>query len=262
LPQPIDLELTKTADNPTPQLGDQITLTLGITNKGPGIASSIQVTDLLPQGLTFISATPEQGTYDNTTGVWDVGNMRDNLTRTLDIVAQVNAPNSITTTAALVTVTETDINPINNQTSLTINPIGSGGYTSVPNQKLPIVGTPGNDYLVGTVETDFIYGLAGNDTLIGGLGQDILGGGSGFDTFVLPTKEATATPFLADTIVDFQLGVDRIGLTDGLTASNLALIPANNHTVLQIAANNQTLGVVAGVSPNQLTNSFVGWNSL
>lgn len=259
-PAPADLELTKTVSNPNPNVGDQITFTLSLTNKGPGIASSIKVADILPPGLSFISANSIQGTYDSNTGIWDVGNMRDNLTRTLNISAQVNTPGSIITNATLLSLGETDINPTNNQTSLTINPIGSNSSNSV--QKVPIVGTPGNDYLVGTFETDFIYGWAGNDILIGGLGQDILGGGPGFDTFVLPTKEATANPFLADTIVDFQLGVDRIGLTDGLTASNLALIPLNNHTAIQIAANNQTLGVVAGVSPNQLTNSFVGWNSL
>jgi uncharacterized repeat protein (TIGR01451 family) len=260
VPAPVDLELAKTVSNPNPNVGDQITFTLTLTNKGPGVASSIKVADILPPGLSFISANSIQGTYDSNTGIWDVGNMRDNLTRTLDISAQVNTPGSIITNAALLSLGENDINPTNNQTSLTINPIGSSSSNSV--QKVPIVGTPGNDYLVGTFETDFIYGWAGNDILIGGLGQDILGGGPGFDTFVLPTKEATANPFLADTIVDFQLGVDRIGLTDGLTASNLALIPANNHTAIQIAANNQTLGVVAGVSPNQLTNSFVGWNSL
>ena len=33
----------------------------------------MQVTDLLPAGLTFVSATPSQGTYDSVTGVWTVG---------------------------------------------------------------------------------------------------------------------------------------------------------------------------------------------
>ncbi len=260
VPAPVDLELSKTVNNPNPNLGDQITFTITLTNKGPGVASGIKVTDILPPGLSFVSADSIYGTYDSNTGVWDVGNMRDNLTRTLNISAQVNTPGSIITNATLLSLGENDINPTNNQTSLTINPIGSNSSNSV--QKVPIVGTPGNDYLVGTFETDFIYGWAGNDILIGGLGQDILGGGPGFDTFVLPTKEATATPFLADTIVDFQLGVDRIGLTDGLTVSNLALIPLNNNTAIQIVKTNQILGVVAAVSPNQLTNSFVGWNLL
>ena len=50
--------------NPTPNVGDTITFTVTLTNNGPNAATSVQVTDLLPAGLTFVSATPSQGTYD------------------------------------------------------------------------------------------------------------------------------------------------------------------------------------------------------
>ncbi len=305
----VDLELSNTVSNPSPNVGEQITFRIGLTNKGPGVASSIKVADILPPGLSFISANSIQGTYDSNTGIWDVGNMRDNLTRTLNINAQVNTSGSIITNATLLSLGENDINPGNNQASLTINTTGSDG--SIPNQKAPILGTPGNDNLVGTFEPDLIYGLtgndtiggigesdtiygnqdddvingnqtndliiggkgndlllggkgndqiygdAGNDTLIGGFGQDILVGGSDVDTFVLPTKAAVVNDFLGDIIRDFQVGIDKIGLTDGLTFSNLILVSVENKTVIQIAENRQTLGVVDGVSPNQLSNSFV-----
>ena len=311
-PDPADLELIQTVDNPNPNVGEQVNITLALTNKGAGIASSINITSLLPPGLNFVSATPEQGRYDNSKGVWDVGNMKDNLTRTLKITAIVTAPNSTTNIAAVTAVNEPDPNPLNNQASLTINPIGSGGST--PGQKVPILGTSGNDNLVGSFEPDVIYGLTGNDTiggigetdtlygnedddvingnqandliiggkgndlllggkgndqiygdigndtLIGGLGQDILVGGPGVDTFFLPTKGAVSTDFLADTILDFQVGVDKIALTDGLKFSNLILTTVDNKTVVKIAGNNQILGVVAGVSPSQLSNSFVSSN--
>ena len=35
-----------------------------LTNNGPDAATGVQVTDLLPAGLTFVTATPSQGTYD------------------------------------------------------------------------------------------------------------------------------------------------------------------------------------------------------
>ncbi|MEG4318478.1 MULTISPECIES: CARDB domain-containing protein [unclassified Microcoleus] len=311
-PDPADLELIQTVDNPNPNVGEQVNITLALTNKGAGIASSINITNLLPPGLNFVSATPEQGRYDNSKGVWDVGNMKDNLTRTLKITAIVTAPNSTTNLAAVTAVNEPDPNPLNNQASLTINPIGNGGST--PGQKVSILGTSGNDNLVGSFEPDVIYGLTGNDTiggmgetdtlygnkdddvingnqandliiggkgndlllggkgndqiygdigndtLIGGLGQEILVGGPGVDTFVLPTKGAVSTDFLADTILDFQVGVDKIALTDGLKFSNLILTTVDNKTVVKIAGNNQILGVVAGVSPSQLSNSFVSSN--
>ena len=37
----------------------------------------MQVQDLLPAGLTFVSATASQGTYDHGTGVWTVGTVAD-----------------------------------------------------------------------------------------------------------------------------------------------------------------------------------------
>ncbi|MCL1462940.1 lipase family protein [Argonema galeatum] len=131
-PTGADLELTKIVDKANPNVGDQITFTLTLTNKGPGIASSVKVTDILPTGLNFVSANSIQGTYDSNTGVWDVGNIRDNLTRTLNIVAKVNNAGIIPTTAAVTAVSETDSDstPNNNnpneddQASVTINAIG------------------------------------------------------------------------------------------------------------------------------------------
>lgn len=131
-PTGADLELAKIVDKANPNVGDRITFTLTLTNKGPGIASGVKVTDVLPAGLSFVSADSVQGTYDNITGIWDVGNIRDNLSRTLNIVAQVNNAGIIPTTAAVTSVSETDPDstPNNNnpneddQASVTINAIG------------------------------------------------------------------------------------------------------------------------------------------
>ena len=72
-PQQADLALTKTVSDPTPNVGDTITFTVTLTNQGPDAATGVQVTDLLPAGLTFVSATPSQGSYISGTGVWTVG---------------------------------------------------------------------------------------------------------------------------------------------------------------------------------------------
>ena len=65
--------LSKTVSNPTPNVGDTITFTVTLSNTGPNTATNVQVTDVLPAGLTFVSATASQGTYDSATGVWTVG---------------------------------------------------------------------------------------------------------------------------------------------------------------------------------------------
>ncbi|MBD2194135.1 MULTISPECIES: DUF4114 domain-containing protein [Calothrix] len=128
-PDSADLELTLAVDKENPNVGDQLTFTLTITNKGTGIASSIKVANLLPTGLSFISATPEQGTYDSITGVWDVGNIRDNVSRSLTIIANVETANALINKAEVTGVSETDPDstPNNNnpneddQASVTLN---------------------------------------------------------------------------------------------------------------------------------------------
>src|SRR5262249_42041149 len=82
-PQQADLVLTKTVSNARPNVGDTITFTLNLTDKGPNTATNVQVSDLLPAGLTFVSATPSQGTYNNLTGVWNVGTVTTTSTLTL-----------------------------------------------------------------------------------------------------------------------------------------------------------------------------------
>src|SRR5262249_16622928 len=66
--QQADLALTKVVDNPNPNVGDTVTFTVTVSNAGPDTATNVRVTDLLPAGLTFVGATPSQGTYVNATG--------------------------------------------------------------------------------------------------------------------------------------------------------------------------------------------------
>ena len=56
-------------------VGSNVDFTVTATNAGPSNASGVQVTDLLPPGLTFVSATPSIGTYNSVTGVWNIGGL-------------------------------------------------------------------------------------------------------------------------------------------------------------------------------------------
>lgn len=94
-----DLHLIKTIDNPNPNLGDTITFTVTVTNDGPNTATGVEVTDQLPPGLTFVSATPSQGSYNNVTGVWTVETLNVGTSATLVIQAIVSTVEAITNTA-------------------------------------------------------------------------------------------------------------------------------------------------------------------
>ena len=86
----VDLALTKSVDNATPAVGDTITYTIVVTNNGPGGASGIVVTDSLPAGVTFVSSTVSQGSYDSGTGLWTVGAVANAASATLTITCVVD----------------------------------------------------------------------------------------------------------------------------------------------------------------------------
>jgi uncharacterized repeat protein (TIGR01451 family) len=129
-PDTADLSLTKTVTDNTPNRNQSITFTITLTNGGPVGATGVTVTDLLPAGLTFVSATPSVGSYSNTTGVWTVGNLANGANATLAIVATVNTIGAKTNTAEVTASNQFDADstPGNNvgteddQASATVTP--------------------------------------------------------------------------------------------------------------------------------------------
>jgi len=121
----VDIAVTKSVDNSTPNEGELVTFTIGTSNTGPGTASSLTISDTLPAGLTFDSATPSQGNYDDSTGEWYVGTLNNGSSATLTITATVNAGttgSTITNTASLATVSQIDGNTANNEASVDVMP--------------------------------------------------------------------------------------------------------------------------------------------
>ncbi|MCS6796277.1 MAG: DUF11 domain-containing protein, partial [Raineya sp.] len=118
-----NLSVSKTVDNANPPVGSNVTFTITASNAGPDPATNVVVNDLLPTGYTFVSATPSQGTYSNTTGVWSVGNLGVSGSATLTIVATVNASGPYTNTATISTPDQDDPVSSNNSSSVTPTPV-------------------------------------------------------------------------------------------------------------------------------------------
>lgn len=121
-------------------------------------------------------------------------------------------------------------------------------------------GDKGDDWLRGGKGDDLLTGLDGNDILIGDFDKDTLIGGAGDDTLVLRTDTAANDPASADIIREFNNGLDRIGLTAGLTAADLSLeagsiAPGSADTLIRIRTSGAILGWVEGVSPNQIESA-------
>src|SRR5262249_53792025 len=95
-----DLALAKSVSNAAPNVGDTITFTITLTNSGPASATSVTEMDVLPVGLTLVSATPSQGTYNASTAVWTVGTVTA-IPQTLQLQARLISPNQQTNTASI-----------------------------------------------------------------------------------------------------------------------------------------------------------------
>jgi len=124
-------------------------------------------------------------------------------------------------------------------------------------------GNTGADLLHGGQDSDLLHGGQGNDTLhgdrgsdrlSGDLGSDLLIGGTGQDTFILSQPSPVNQ---ADWILDFEDGQDQIQLTDGLTSDRLIIALGTDNltgtTLIQHLGTGQTLAILPGIHPNQLT---------
>jgi len=95
-----DLSLTMTADVSTATVGDEVVFTLIINNAGPTPTAGVEVTDLLPTGLTYVSDSGGAA-YDPASGIWNIGAVAVGASDTLHIVTTVNSTGSITNTASV-----------------------------------------------------------------------------------------------------------------------------------------------------------------
>ena len=122
LPQQADLVLAKVVSNPRPNVGDTIAYTVALANIGPDAATNVRVTDLLPAGLSFVSATPSRGTYDRATGTWSVGTVNLGAPESLVIFARVVSPGAQINTATITHSDQFDPAPGNNSASAVVTP--------------------------------------------------------------------------------------------------------------------------------------------
>ncbi|NJO52241.1 MAG: phytase, partial [Leptolyngbyaceae cyanobacterium RM2_2_4] len=110
-----------------------------------------------------------------------------------------------------------------------------------------IGGKGGDDKLYGEAGNDHLFGDNGDDLLRGGLGNDRLTGGRDRDTFVLAAGEGT------DTIRDFEVSKDRIGLVGDLSFGQLSVVQSGQNT--RILFGEETLAILRQVNANTLTEA-------
>ncbi|MBW4665059.1 MAG: DUF11 domain-containing protein [Chroococcus sp. CMT-3BRIN-NPC107] len=123
--QSIDLAVTKTVNNPTPNIGSNATFTITVTNPAASTtaATNITLSDIWPQGLTYQSDTVSTGTYNSGSGVWSIASLNPGVTATLTITATVTTLGAKTDTVQISNLDQTDPNSNNDSSSATVTPV-------------------------------------------------------------------------------------------------------------------------------------------
>jgi len=153
--QSADLAVTKTVDNAAPDVGENVVFTITVHNNGPSDAIGVVLTDQLPATLSFVSATPSQGSYTSASGQWAVGTLTatgPTSTATLTITATVVDAGATTNTATVTGADQPDPNPANNSDSASLNgnPLADLAVT----KSGPATVTPGDDVVYTIVVTN------------------------------------------------------------------------------------------------------------
>ena len=113
-----DVSVVKFVDNPNPYYGNLIKWTVIAKNNGPNKATSVNVYDILPDGLIMVDVEASKGFYEN--GVWFVCCLENGEEETLEIVCEVNKTGNITNVASI-EAEEYDPDITNNKGNATID---------------------------------------------------------------------------------------------------------------------------------------------
>lgn len=118
-PSIADLSVSKSASVQGVLQGGQFSYTLTATNSGPDAANNVRVTDVLPSGLSFVSATAGCSNSSGTV-TCNLGQIANGNSKVVTVSVQASGEGSIVNTAS-VTSDDTDNNAANNSASATIN---------------------------------------------------------------------------------------------------------------------------------------------
>ena len=135
-----DLSVTNT-DSPDPvSVGSDLTYTVRVTNNSSSPGTGVTLTDTLPAGVTFVSATSTQGSCSQSGGTvtCNIGTLASSATATVTIIVRPTATGTISNTAT-VTGAETDANPDNN-TAAQSTTVVAAATASISGRIVDIVG--------------------------------------------------------------------------------------------------------------------------
>lgn len=259
-----DLKITKTISNNQPSVGQNVTFTLTATNLSTNSASGVVVNDVLSGGYTFVSATASTGTWSAPN--WNIGNLANGVSATLNIVATVNTPmvlSDLYVNTASISGTGTDpdisnnsaqVNPSviyaksNDFSSTAINGCSGGMSDSVL----------GNDSINGVLvsSSDVTCSILNNGGLsgvsIGNDGKIIIPSGSSAGTYTITYRICQTAPGFTSNCSQTTVKITVSNTILNAVNDNFSLTPINTLTGGNTASvlSNDTLNGAPATSGN------------
>jgi uncharacterized repeat protein (TIGR01451 family) len=119
-------------------VGSELSYLVNVTNNGPQPAKGVSINDQLPEGVTFVSATPNVGTCGTANPVTcDLGLLAVGATATVTIKVTPTATGTIANALSAATTT-VEANPGNNATTVTTTVTEKSQQQETP---APVLGT-------------------------------------------------------------------------------------------------------------------------
>lgn len=114
------MAVVKDASSPT-ELNGVVNYTMTVTNKGPDTATNVQLADPAPAGITYLTATPSQGTCAVTASLitCTLGTIAPGQTVTVNATGRATQVGSLTNTATVTGSGGGEANPADNTDSAT-----------------------------------------------------------------------------------------------------------------------------------------------
>ena len=136
-----DLSINKTVNTTETKVGQNIVYTIVVKNNGPSTATGVYVTEKLSELVVFVSATGD-GSYDDETGIWNVGTLANGSTAQIALTVKV-INNGTIENGVNVSGNEEDTNETNNNytsDNVTANPVVNLVANVTVNDTTPIFG--------------------------------------------------------------------------------------------------------------------------
>jgi large repetitive protein len=256
----INLAVTESASANTVIVGQQLIFTVRVDNTGDTTATNVTIKSLVPAGVTFVSATPQQGTYTASTGIWNIGNIPNASFRLLTVTCTVaSIANNIVSFSQVQTATQLDINstPGNNtnnvpseddEASVTVFPQGSSAtcnlsltmsslptYTAYTNHDFTLVLRNTGSLAASNVSVDFPFpphfNWGGSSTATAGTSYDAY-----FHRWTVGTLASGATVTMTMTLFNVGLFGPVTAFAQVQTASPVDAnsTPGNNTTGIAV----------------------------